>query len=75
MCGDRALHAEQRGRSLREQAKRLKDFVIDCLRTSQIGRRKGEGKKRTTVRAVRLSSALLRPNYYPDSGEVEAYGV
>ena len=75
MCGDRTLHVGQREQSSGKQMKGMKDFVIDCLKTSQLGRREGEGRKRTTVRAVRLSSALLRPNYYPGSAEVEEYGV
>ena len=75
MCGDRTLHVGQREQSLGEQAKGPEDFVIDCLKTSQLGRGEGEGRKRTTVRVVRLSSALPRPNYYPGSVEVEEYGV
>ena len=75
MCGNRTLHVGQREQSLGEQAKGPKDFVIDCLKTSQLGRREGEGRNRTTVRAVRLNPALPRPNYYPGSVEVEEYGV
>ena len=74
-CGNHTLHVEQWEQSLRKQAKGLKDFAIDCLKTSQIRRHEGEGRKRTTVKVVRLSSALPCPNYYPGSVEVEVYEV
>ena len=74
-CGNRVLHVKQWEQSLREQARGLKDFAIDCLRTSQIKRQEGEGRKRTTIRVVRLSSALPCPDDYLCSVEVEEYEV
>ena len=74
-CGNRMLHGEQWERSLRKQAKAMKDFTIDCLKKSESGRQEREGRKRITVRVVRLNSALPRPDYYPGSVEVEEYEV
>ena len=69
------LHGDQWERSLRKQAKAMKDFTIDCLKKSESGRQEREGRKRITVRVVRLNSALPRPDYYPGSVEVEEYEV
>ena len=52
----------------------MKDFAIDCLK-SKSGRQEGEGRNRITVRVVRLSSTLPRPDYYPGSVETEEYEV
>ena len=69
------LHEEQWERSLRKQAKTMKDFAIDCLKKLKSGRQEGEGRNRITVRVVRLSSTLPRPDYYPGSVETEEYEV
>ena len=53
----------------------MKDFAIHCLKTLKPGRHKGEGRKRTMVRIVRLSFALPHPEYRPGSVEVEEYEV
>ena len=53
----------------------MKDFAIDCLKKSKSGRQEGEGRNRITVRVVRLSSTLPRPDYYPGSVETEEYEV
>ena len=53
----------------------MKDFAIDRLKTLKSGRHKGEGRKRTMVRIVRLSAALPHPDYCPDPVEVEVYEV
>ena len=73
-CRNHILHVKQREQSLREQARDMKDFAINCLK-SKTGCREGEGRKRITVRVVRLNSALPRPDYYPGSVEVEEYEV
>ena len=42
-------------RSLREQAKGMKDFAIDCLKKAGIGYLEGERRKRTTLRIIQFS--------------------
>ena len=69
------LHGDQWERSLRKQAKAMKDFTIDCLKTLKSGRHEGGGRKRTVVRVVRLSVTLPHPDYGPGSVEVEEYEV
>ena len=51
----------------------MKDLAIDCLKMSEIGRYEGEGRKRATVRVVRLSPIISRPDFSPGSVEVEEY--
>ena len=53
----------------------MKDFAIHCLKTLKSGRHKGERRKRTMVRIVRLSFALPHPEYRPGSVEVKEYEV
>lgn len=64
------FHVVQWEQSLREQVRGLKEFAMDCFRTSISGRHEGEGTKRATVRVARLSSAVPRPGNNPDSVEV-----
>ena len=73
-CRNHILHMKQREQSLREQARDMKDFAINCLK-SKTGCREGEGRERITVRVVRLNSTLPRPDYYLGSVEVEEYEV
>ena len=72
-CNNRTLHANQWGRLRREQVGGLKDFTIDCLETLKSRRHKGEGRKRTIVRIVRMRYVIGRPDYLPRSVEVEEY--
>ena len=60
---------------MREHVRGMKDFAIHCLKTLRPGRHKGEGRKRTMVRIVRLSAALPHSDYCPDPVEVEEYEV
>ena len=69
------LHVEQLEQSLREQAKRMKDFAIECLKKSKIGHQEGGGRRRIAVRVVRLSPAFSRSSYYPDYVEVDEHEV
>lgn len=55
--------------SLRHQANCVRDLVIDCLRSPKLGCEEGEGRKRTMVKIVRLSSVRSRP--HPDPGFVK----
>ena len=41
--------------SLREQAKGMKDFAIDCLKKAGMGYLEGERRKRTTLRIIQFS--------------------
>ena len=41
-----------------EQARGMKDFAIDCLKTSKSRRHEGEEMKRTVVRMVRVGPIL-----------------
>ena len=74
-CNNRILHEKQWEQSRREQVRGMKDFAIDRLKTLKSGRHKGEGRKRTMVRIVRLSAALPHSDYCPDPVEVEEYEV
>ena len=74
-CDDRTLHEKQWEESRREQARGMKDYAIDRLKTLKSGRHKAEGMKRTIVRIVGLSFALPHPDYLPGSVEVEEYEV
>ena len=51
-----------------------KDLVIDCLKESEAGCRKEEGKKKTTVRVIELVEGPPS-NFYLDSVKVEVYEV
>ena len=54
--------------SLKEQAKGMKDFVIDCLKRSKAGCQEGERREGTTVWVVNLAfSSAYSPLNYPSS--------
>ena len=71
-CGSHALHREQWEQSLKEQAKGMKDVAVDCFKKSKAGCQERDGRKKITVRVVRLSSARSYPLFHPD---VEDYRV
>ena len=52
------LHEELWEQSRMEQARGMKDFAIDCLKTLKSRRHEGEGRKRTVVRMVRVGPIL-----------------
>ena len=66
---DRHGHSRELKQS-RDEVKGLKDWVMNCLK-SETGRQEGEGRKKTTLRVIKLSPdrALL------SSVEVEVYTV
>ena len=72
-CSCSMLCVRQWELSLKEQAKGMKDFVIDCLKRSKAGCQEGERREGTTVRVVNLafSSAYSPLNYPPGSVKVE----
>ena len=51
----------------------MKDLAIDCLETLKSRRHKGEGRKRTIVRIVRMRHVTGFPDFLPASMEVEEY--
>ena len=51
-----------------------KDLVINCLEEPEMGRREGEGKKKTTVRVIELVEKSP-PILSPGSAKVEEYEV
>ena len=54
--------------SLKEEAKGMKDFVIDCLKRSKAGCQEGERREGTTVWVVNLAfSSAYSPLNYPSS--------
>ena len=61
------LYGELWEQSRMEQARVMRDFAIDCLKTLKSRRHEGEGRKRTVVRMVRVGPTL--------SVKVEEYEV
>ena len=57
-CSCSALCNVQWERLMKEQAKGMKDFVIDHLKKSKAGRQEGDERKRITVRVVRTNISL-----------------
>ena len=69
--GNHIHHVEQREHPLMERARGTGQFTIECFKKSKMGCHEAEGRKKITVRVIRLSSALSRPDYYPGPVEVE----
>jgi len=49
---------KQRKQASREEARGVKDLVIDCLKNTKRGHQEGDGMKKTTLRIIELSPAL-----------------
>ena len=74
-CSCSVLCKVQWERLMKEQAKGMKNFVIDHLKKSKAGRQEGDERKRIMVRVVRTNislSQIYSPlSYPPGSVEVE----
>ena len=75
---NQALSMKQRKKALREEARGVKDWAIDCLREPEAGLQekvKVVESKKTVVRVIELRSDRLRPKYHLASVKVEEYDV
>jgi len=73
-CGHHGPSREQWEQALREQGEIIKDLAMDCLKAQKMECQEEEGRKRTTVRVVKLTPATPRGSHpgYVNVEECEA---
>jgi len=70
-CGHHGPSKEQWEQALREQGEIMKDLAMDSLKTPKTECQVEAGRKRTTVRVVKLTSAYPRVSCHPGYVNVE----
>jgi hypothetical protein len=74
-CGliynETSLHVRRRRQALREQVGSAKDLAVNCLKERETGCREREGRRKTTVRVVELSTSGPYPEFHLDCVRVE----
>jgi hypothetical protein len=68
---DTDLSIRQRQQALREHAGCVKELAINCLEERETGWREREGRRKTTVRVVELTTSGPHPKFHLDCVRVE----
>jgi len=71
-CGHHGLSTKQWEQALKEQGEVMKGLAMDSLETPKTECQEGGGRKRTTVRVVKLTRApYTRPGFHPGYVNIE----